>query len=465
MMPASTLALGGNMRSALQAHLLSDGNEAAAILICAPSPGPRQRLVVRQVILVPHGACPLRKPDAIVWPGSYIEDAIDIAEPEELVIILLHSHPGGWLQFSHIDDESDRQVIPGLFEAFGHCHGSAIMSPEGAIRARLYSPDMVSRPVDLVTMAGDNLEYWWNDGIVNAVPAGRPLPFTSAMTEELGRLSAAVIGVSGTGSVSAEVAARLGFGAVTLVDPDKIEKRNLNRILNSMSADAARGRLKVDMFSHAIAGHRGDGIALSIADTLGTREAIEAVGQCDVIFCCVDSKEGRQYADLIASAFVIPLFDVGVTIPTFLHNGNVAIADVSGRIDYIQPGGSTLADRGVYTQESLRAEYLQRTDPDAFRAELEAGYIKGILEEAPSVITLNMRAASAMMNEFIARAYPFRQEANRKYARVAFSLAACDEDHFSEDDFDRGENGLLGRGATEPLLGLPLFRKPRKDAA
>ena len=95
MMPASTLALGGNMRSALQAHLLSDGNEAAAILICAPSPGPRQRLVVRQVILVPHGACPLRKPDAIVWPGSYIEDAIDIAEPEGLVIILLHSHPGG----------------------------------------------------------------------------------------------------------------------------------------------------------------------------------------------------------------------------------------------------------------------------------------------------------------------------------------------------------------------------------
>ncbi len=120
---------------------------------------------------------------------------------------------------------------------------------------------------------------------------------------------AAVIGVSGTGSIGAEVAARLGFGSVTLVDPDKIEKKNLNRILNSTSTDAARGRLKVDMFSQAIEEHRGDGVAVSIADTLGTREAIEAVGQCDVIFCCVDSKEGRQYADLIASAFVIPLFD------------------------------------------------------------------------------------------------------------------------------------------------------------
>ncbi|MDQ0133721.1 proteasome lid subunit RPN8/RPN11 [Neorhizobium galegae] len=465
MMPAITLALAGITHSNLKGHLLSDGNEAAAILICAPSPGPRDRLVVRQAILVPHEACPLRKPDALVWPGSYIEDAIDIADPEGLVIILLHSHPGGWLQFSDVDDESDRRVIPGLFQAFGDRHGSAIMTPEGAIRARLYSRDMGMRTVDLVTIAGDDIVYWWNDGIENAVPQGRVLPFTGSMTQELGRLSAAVIGVSGTGSIGAEVVARLGFGSVTLVDPDKIEKKNLNRILNSTSVDAARSRLKVEMFSQAIAGHRGDGVAVSVADTLGTREAIEAVGQCDVIFCCVDSKEGRQYADLIASAFVIPLFDVGVTIPTFLDGGNVAIADVSGRIDYVQPGGSTLADRSVYTQESLRAEYLQRTDPNAFRAELEAGYIKGILEEAPSVITLNMRAASAMMNEFIARAYPFRQEANRNYARVAFSLAACDEDHFSEDDFERGDNALLGRGAAEPLLGLPLFRRTRKDAA
>lgn len=465
MMPTRTLAMAGVTHSMLMAHLLSDGNEAAAILVCAPSPGPRQRLVVRQAILVPHEACPVRKPDAIVWPGAYIEDAIDIAEPEGLVIILLHSHPGGWLQFSHIDNESDARVIPGLFHAFGDCHGSAIMTPEGAIRARLYAPGMTSQPIDLVTIAGDDISYWWNDRIINAVPAGRPLAFTSAMTEELSRLSAAVIGVSGTGSIAAEQVSRLGFGSVTLVDPDEVEKKNLNRILNSTSADADRARPKVEMFSGTIAAHRGEGVAVSIADTLGTREAVEAVGQCDVIFCCVDSKEGRQYADLIASAFLIPLFDVGVTIPTFLDDGKVAVADVSGRIDYVQPGGSTLSDRGVYTQESLRAEYLLRTDPAAFQDELAAGYIKGMLEEAPSVITLNMRAASALVNEFIARAYPYRQEPNRNYARVAFSLAACEEDHHSEDDFERNENALLGRGAAEPLLGLPLFRKPRKDAA
>ncbi|MDM9627861.1 ThiF family adenylyltransferase [Rhizobium sp. S152] len=464
MMPERTLAMAGITHAALKQHLLADGNEAAAILICARSPGPRHRLVVRRSILVPHDACAVRKPDYIVWPGAYIEEAIDAAEPEGLTIILLHSHPGGWLDFSRVDDESDRKVIPGIFQAFGACHGSAIMTPDGAIRARLYSDDMTSTPIDLVTVAGDDISQWWNDVIIDGTIASRPLPFTSSMTAELSRLSAAVVGVSGTGSLAAEQVARLGFGSVVLIDPDKVEKKNLNRIVNSTTADAEQGVAKVEMFSRAVGTYRGDGVTVLIASLLGTREAIEAVGQCDVIFCCVDSKEGRMYADLIASAFLLPLFDVGVTIPTFLDDGHVAIADVSGRIDYVQPGGSTLSDRGVYTPEGLRAEHLRLADPGAYRDELAAGYIKGVLEEAPSVITLNMRAASALVNEFIARAYPFRQEPNRNYARSEFSLAACDEEHYAEDEYQRQENDLFGRGDAEPLLGMPQFRKSKRNA-
>ncbi|MER8408154.1 ThiF family adenylyltransferase [Mesorhizobium sp. M1307] len=466
MTPGITLAFAGVTHAIFKNHLLpGDGNESAAILICSHSPSPRRRLMVRQTILVPHDACALRSPDAIVWPGSYIEDAIDVAEPEGLVVILLHSHPSGWLDFSRVDDTSDAKVLPGLFEAFGDHHGSAVMTPDGAIRARLYSSNMSCERIDLVTIAGDDINYWWNDRISSGIPAAPPLAFTGGMTSELNRLSAAVIGVSGTGSIVAEQAARLGFGALTLVDPDKVENKNLNRILNSTLDDAANERPKAEMFAEVIESYRGTGVALALPLTLDCREAIEAVAQCDVIFCCVDSLEGRQFADLIASAFLIPLFDVGVAIPTFVDDGRSAIADASGRIDYVQPGGSTLSDRKVYTPEGLRAEYLRRVDPDAFREELEAGYIKGILEEAPSVITLNMRASSALVNEYIARAFLFRQEPNRRYARTMFSLAACDEDHYDEDDFEWHDNGLFGRGAAEPLLGLPSFRQKRKDTA
>ena len=187
-----------------------------------------------------------------------------------------------------------------------------------------------------------------------------------------------------------------------------------------------------------------------------------AASQADVIFCCVDTLEARQIADLLASAFLIPLFDVGVVIPVRKTREGVAIADICGRVDYIQPGRSTLRDRGVYTPESLRAEYLRRHAPEAHQQELEVGYLKGLIEEAPAVITLNMRAAAACVNEFIARAYPFRLEPNSLYARTQFSLAACEEEFTAEDVFTVTDNPVLGRGGREPLLGLPTLAPARR---
>ncbi len=219
------------------------------------------------------------------------------------------------------------------------------------------------------------------------------------------------------------------------------------------------------MFADAIRLHRGDDVAVPVAASVATREAVLAASEADVLFCCVDTLEARQIADLIASAFLIPLIDMGVVIPVRRAGGGVAIADVVGRIDFVQPGGSSLQDRKVYSPESLRAEYLRRAAPDAHRQELEAGYIRGMIEEAPAVITLNMRAAATAMNEFIARAYPFRLDANGRYARTQFSLAACEEEYVAEADFARGEQPWFGRGASEPLLGLPMLKAPKPAIA
>ena len=376
--------------------------------------------------------------------------------------MLIHSHPGGLFAFSRADDASDKAVIPCLFQALGKLHGTAIMTSDGAVRARLYDSNLDRRPVELVSVAGHDLLFWWDSDAMLGQKTRRPIAFTSGMTAELKRLSAALIGVSGTGSITGEQIARMGFGHLPLIDFDKVEIRNLNRILNSRLTDAENHRLKVEMFADAVAGYRGDGVASPVPATILTREAVLAASQCDVLFCCVDTLEARQIADLISSA-LIPMFDVGVAIPTrkTKEGEGVAIADVCGRIDYVQPGRSTLQDRGVYSPESLRAEYLRAAAPDAHRQELEAGYIKGLMEEAPSVITLNMRAASSCMNEFIARAYPFRLEPNHRYARTTFSLAACEEEYFAETEFTSAANPMLGRGAKEPLLGLPILSPPK----
>lgn len=452
------LVFPGKLYERIRRHLITpDGNEAAAILFCRDAMPVRARLLVIDAVLIPHGLCADRRPDFISWPGEFLSDAIDRAEEEGLSLILIHSHPGGYFSFSKTDDESDKLAIGSIFGGWSGDvpkagHGSAIMVGSGQIRARLYNADLKSRPIGRVIVAGDNIAIW-RSGDPDAAP---PMAFGSGMTERLKQLHACIVGVSGTGSIIAEQAARMGFGKLTLIDFDRVEHKNLNRILNSCHADADHGRRKVEMFADAVARFRPDISITVVPENIFSRDAVVAAAQADVLFSCVDSSEGRQIADLIARAFMIPLIDMGVTIPTRrLPSGGAAIVEVMGRIDYVQPLGATLADRGVYTPASLRAEYLARIDPEAFAAEQREGYIKGAPEEAPSVIALNMRAASAAMLECVARLFPYRHDGNGEYARTVFALADGDEEHRGEDAFEITDTRDVGRGAASPLLGLP----------
>jgi hypothetical protein len=424
----------------------------------------RERWLVREIVAVPHDECRVRRPDYIAWPGEYVSRGLDQAEVEDLCLIFIHSHPGGYFAFSDVDDESDMEVVKLALANHGQAHGSAIMIPTGAVKARCYDERMKPTPFELVSVVGDDIQYWWDDFPEAAVSNARPMAFTDAMARELARLSAIVVGVSGTGSIVAEQLNRMGVGRVEHLDFDVIEDKNLNRVLNSTREDAKARRLKVDMFVEAAKRYRKSGSANALASSILSREAVILASTCDVVFSCVDTLEARQVLDLVSATYLVPLVDVGVVIPTRAAGGGRAIADVCGRVDYVKPGGASLGDRGVYSPESLRAEYLAKNAPEAHRQELDAGYIKGSAEEAPSVISLNMRAASTCVNEFIARAYPFRHEGNASYARTQFSLAACEEEYTSESQLPRRSfPRQLGAGSREPLLGLPALSPPEES--
>lgn len=452
------LAISKKHHSQLLHHLFpGDGLEAAAIMLCSRTSD--SRFLVKYTIQVKYEECKLREPNRISWPGMAIEEAIDQAEHEELSIVLIHSHPGGMFSFSDCDEESDLKVMPSLFQGSVSTdipHGSAIMTPDGAIRARIYQNDLKFNDVCSVICTSEDIVTWRLSELGNLVK--QPMAFSSEMTTDLSTMTACVVGVSGTGSIIAEQLARMGIGKLILIDFDTVELKNLNRILNSTIEDAKLGINKTRMFASQVESYR-DNIKIDCIESgIGCREAIKATGDADVLFCCVDSFEGRQVCDRIASAFLQPLFDVAVTIPTRkIKNGGVAIADVCGRLDYIYPGGSTLFDRGVYSPEALRKEYLHEVAPEDHDEQIAEGYIKGVVEEAPSVITLNMRAASDCMMEFIARCYPFRHESNSLYSRTTFSLADREIEFESDSSFHCSDNPFLGRALEEPLLGMPCF--------
>ena len=70
------------------------------------------------------------------------------------------------------------------------------------------------------------------------------------------------------------------------------------------------------------------------------------------------------------------------------------------------------------------------------------------------MISLNMLAASSCVMEFLARAFPMREEPNCNYARTLIKFREAEQEFTAEYDFPKTSDPGLALGAAEPLLGI-----------
>ncbi|OIQ82480.1 thiamine biosynthesis protein ThiF [mine drainage metagenome] len=261
-----------------------------------------------------------------------------------------------------------------------------------------------------------------------------------------------MVGCSGTGSVLIEQLLRNYIGTLVAVDPEVIEHKNLNRILNSTNADAQSTRSKVSVVQET-AQKIGLGSEVIVHEAnLQNAAVIQALSQCDVIFGCMDSVDGRHLLNKVATHYLIPYIDMGVRIDA---DGKGGIDAINGAVHYIKPGGSSLLSRGVYSMEDLEAASMKRHAPEQYEARLDEGYIKGVRVDQPAVISVNMQIASTAFNEFLARVHPYRIEHNRYYAqrRIVISDPAASLD-IEEGQQCRVFARNLAKGDQKPLLGI-----------
>jgi hypothetical protein len=123
--------------------------------------------------------------------------------------------------------------------------------PGGRIFGRMFFKDLSLRSVDKVLIAGDQIRIFENNNHYQHDSfAQRTIQTFGAYTYSVMRnLTVGVIGCSGTGSPLIEQLVRLGMGKIILIDPDIIEEKNLNRILNSTKLDAENGRILKNKFT------------------------------------------------------------------------------------------------------------------------------------------------------------------------------------------------------------------------
>lgn len=401
----------------LRQSLLHDSNEYGALMLCGrsrqidPWTGVvEERALVREVIEVPESAFTERTPTSMTWSTTPLFRLAKRCMSKDYAICIAHSHPKGGLFFSGSDDVADRESFQIVFDRMSteRPHLSMVVDGHGELLIRAYGPDLLPQPVELTRVIGDRFAVHYpgrGKGLAPAEFDRQVRVFGVRTTEDLMQLRVGIVGCGGTGSAVASLLARIGVTRFALIDNDRVDLTNLNRLIFSTRVDAIARRYKVDVLADAIAAM---GLAQSVvlmksyADDPECRDMLRA---CDVIFGCTDDHLGRNFLNRLAHFYLIPVIDLGVLIDP---NDKGGYDSFDGRVTVIQPGYPCQVCRKLISSQRMLEEGMRRHDPQLFEQYRRAGYIEGEGDPSPVVATFTAEVAAMAVNELLHRLTGFR---------------------------------------------------------
>jgi hypothetical protein len=455
------VSISGKHYNVLQSHLYSgDSREAVAIALCGKyADNNHTKLLVHEIVPIPYDICKIRESDLIIWPTDYLIPYLQKANKFGYSIIKIHCHPGGGEYFSSQDDRADGELFPSLYGWIDDAdiHASCIMLPDGRLFGRVITEDLQFSQIERIMHIGDKVQIW-NYGKYKIENHEQNLrnrqAFGDGTVQILKGIKVAIVGCSGTGSPVFEQLTRLGVGVLLLIDPDVLEEKNLNRILNSTLLDAKSKRKKVDVLEEA-AGKTGFNTKIETidADIYSDISIVNKISGCDFIFGCVDSIDARHLLNQISTFYLVPYIDIGVFLKS---DGNGGVDYITGTVHYIQPGGSSLISRGVYTSEELRASLMKKYDPKAFLELKKEKYIVDVNVDSPAVISVNMQLSAVAVNEFLSKIHGFRGDDSKDYAIVRVDILNGYQQNEQDGEPDDYLRKYVGRGSNiKPILNMP----------
>jgi len=251
---------------------------------------------------------------------------MQIAREEKAGVAFMHSHPHpGWQGMSNADIEAERDVLAYPAGATGLPLVGLTIGTDGYWSARFWQRDgrqMRRHWCEKVRVVGSQVyKIYPNDNITPPPPRKEVLKRTfdtwgRESQNTIARLKVGIVGLGSVGCIVAEAIARIGISQVTLIDPDRVEEHNLDRLLYGTARDI--GKLKVDLAAEAMRRHATAGrikitaFPLSIHDETAYKAALD----CDILFSCVDRPVPRDVLNYIAQAHLIPVIDGGVAVET-----------------------------------------------------------------------------------------------------------------------------------------------------
>lgn len=210
------------------------------------------------------------------------------------------------------------------------------------------------------------------------------------------KIEAQKVGVVGAGGLGSQVCQSLAYTGVknfVIVDDDRIEETNLNRVAGAFSSNV--GKLKTEIVARHIHQINPGALVRGIPKDLRTVDALRALIECSFIFGCVDHDGPRLVLSELASAYTIPFLDTATEI---FPEADGQPFHFGGRVVIARPGDYCLFCAEQVDRE-LAKEDLESSEVRLLRR--KHGYGVGTDVPAPAVFALNGAIANLAVMEFI----------------------------------------------------------------
>ncbi|MEB3217011.1 MAG: ThiF family adenylyltransferase [Nostocales cyanobacterium 94392] len=139
--------------------------------------------------------------------------------------------------------------------------------------------------------------------------------FGETCQKQLNQLKVSLIGCGGIGSIFAELLGRLGVKNWVLIDPDKLETVNLNRMPGATQKMIEQQWNKVDYVKHLIKKIYQTGSCVhAIPTQIDCENAASEIATSDLIVVATDNHLSRKIAQELALEYMRPLVCLGTHI-------------------------------------------------------------------------------------------------------------------------------------------------------
>ncbi len=168
--------------------------------------------------------------------------------------------------------------------------------------------------------------------------------------EIISSVKVAVLGLGGGGSHIVQQLSHIGFRRYVIIDPDRIEDTNLNRLVGATVEDVHNKRLKIDISRRVITNVCPDAEIESFPNKW--QELLIVLKECDIIFGCIDGFIQRRDLEAFTRRFLIPYIDIGMDV----HSLKDQPPRIAGQVILSMPGNVCMQCMRYLTEKNLAIE-------------------------------------------------------------------------------------------------------------